>query len=70
MSFPGGTVVKNLPVSAGDARDVSLISGSEKAPGERNGNSLQYSYLENSMDRGVGQAAVHGIIKSWTGLCN
>ena len=61
-------VVKNLLASAGDARDVSLISGSEKAPGERNGNLLQYSCLENPMDRGVWQATVHSAAKSWKQL--
>ena len=50
MGFPGGSVVKNLPVSAGDA---GLITGLGRAPGEGNGNPLQYSCLENSMDRGA-----------------
>ena len=61
-------VVKNLLASAGDARDVSLISGSEKAPGERNGNLLQYSCLENPMDRGAWWATAHRVAKSWTRL--
>ena len=51
--FPGGTVVKNPSASAGDARDVSLIPGSGGSPGGGNGNSLQYSCLGNSMDRGA-----------------
>ena len=51
--FPGGAVVKNLPTNVGDARDVGLIPGSERSPGEGNGSPLQYSYLENSMDRGA-----------------
>ena len=46
--FPGGSVVKNLPASAGDA---GLIPGSERSPGEENGNLLQYSCLGNPMDR-------------------
>ena len=46
-AIPGGTVVKNLPVNAGDAKDVGLI------PGIGNGNSLQYSCLNNSVDRGA-----------------
>jgi len=44
---------KNLPANAGDSRDVGLIPGSGRAPGEGNGNPLQYSCLENSMDRGA-----------------
>ena len=51
--FPGGAVVKNLPTNVGDARDMGLIPGSERSPGEGNGSPLQYSYLENSMDRGA-----------------
>ena len=50
MGFIGGTVVKNLPVSAGDVGSVSRLG---RAPGEGNGNQLQYSCLENFMDRGV-----------------
>ena len=46
-SFPGGSVVKNLPADAGD---ISSIPGSGRFPGEGNGNSLQYSCLENTMD--------------------
>ena len=45
--FPGGAVVKNLPASTGDARDMGLISRSGSSPGEGNGNPLQYSCLEN-----------------------
>ena len=50
--FPSGTVLKNLPAKAGDVRDVGLIPGLGSSPGVRNGNSLQYSCLENLMDRG------------------
>ena len=45
-------VIKNLPASAGDARDVGSISGSGRSPEEGNGNPLQHSFPENSMDRG------------------
>ena len=56
--------VKNLPAKAGDVRDVGLILGLGRYPGEGNGNALQYSCLENSMDRGAWQATVHGFAKS------
>ena len=59
-------VVKNPPVSAGDIRDVSSIPDLGKSPGEGNGDLVQYSYLENSMDRGALQAIVHGVKKSQT----
>ena len=58
--FPGGSVVKNLPANAGD---VGSIPGSGRSPGEGNGNPLQYSCLENPMDRGAWQATVHGVAK-------
>ena len=45
-------VVKNLSTNAGDVRDTGSIPGSERPPGEENGNPFQYSCLENSMDRG------------------
>ena len=51
--FPGGSVVKNLPASAGDARDAPLIPGSGRSPGVGKVNPLQYSCLEKSMDRGA-----------------
>ena len=50
------------------AGDLSLISGLERSPGEGNGNPLQYSCLENSMDRGAWQATIRGIAKSQTPL--
>ena len=56
-------VVKNPFANAGDARDVGLIPVFGRSPGEGNGNPLQYSYLEVSMDRGVWQATVHGVTK-------
>ena len=65
LGFPGGSVVKNLPANAGD---LSLIPGLGKSPGEGNGNPLQYSHLDNPMDRGTWQAIVHGVAKSWTRL--
>ena len=57
--FPGDTVVNNLPANAGDARDMDLIPGSGKTPGEGNGNPLQCSCLGNSMDRGAWKPVVH-----------
>ena len=63
MSFPGGSVVKNPPANAGDTGDTGLIPGLGISPGERNGNSLQYSCLENLMDRGAWWATVHQVKK-------
>ena len=57
-------VVKNPPANAGDIRDTGSIPGSGRSPGEGNGNPLQYSCLENSMDRGAWRAIVHGEAKS------
>ena len=59
-------VVKYLPANAGDIRDSGSIPGSEKSLGGGHGNLLQYSCLENSMDREAWQATVHGIAKSQT----
>ena len=53
MGFPGGTVVKNPPANAGDTGDTGSIPGSGRSSGEGNGNPLQYSCLENPVDRGV-----------------
>ena len=61
-------VVKNLTVNAGDITDASSISESGRSPGEGNGNPLQYSCLENSMDRGGWPAMVHKVAKSQTQL--
>ena len=61
-------VIKNLPVNAGDPGDAASILGSERSPGEGNGNPLPYSCLGNSMDRGAWQATVHGAAKSQTRL--
>ena len=63
---PEAQLVKNLPASAGGVRDEGLIPGLGRSPGEGNGNLLQYSYLESSMDRGAWRATVHGVAKSQT----
>jgi len=63
MGLPGGAVVKNPPANAGDA---GSIPGLGRSSGGGNGYALQYFCLENSMDRGVWQAIVHGVIKRWT----
>ena len=55
--FPGGS---DGEVSAYNEGDLGSIPGSGRSPGEGNGNPLQYSYLENPMDRGAWQATVHG----------
>ena len=60
QGFPGGSVVKNLPANAGD---VGSIPESERSPGEGNDNLLQYSCLENPMDREAWRATVHGVTK-------
>ena len=62
--FPRSAVVKNLPANAGDAEAMSLIPGLGRSPGVENGNALQYSCLENSVDRGAWQATVHVVAKS------
>ena len=64
--LPGGAEVKDLPANAGDARDPGSILGSGKFPGERNDKPFQYSCLENPINRGARQAAVHGVAKSCT----
>ena len=58
MGFPGGTVLKNLLANAGDPRDMGLIPVLERACGGGNGNPLQYSCLENSMDRKAWRATI------------
>ena len=63
--FPGGADGKE---SACNARDLSLIPGLGRSPGEGNGYLLQYSFLENPTDRGAWQATVHGVANSWTQL--
>ena len=59
-------MVKNPPANAGDIRDAGLIPGSGRSPGEGHGNPLQYSCLENTMDRGAWPAIAHRVAKSWT----
>ena len=66
--FPGGIVIKNPPAKVGDTRDSSSIPGWGRSPGGGNGNPLQYSFLENPMDRGARQATAHGVAKSGTWL--
>ena len=61
-------MIKNPPANAGDAGYVGLIPGLGRSPGEGNGNPLQYSCLENPMDRGAWWAIVHGVAKSQTQL--
>ena len=65
--FPGGSDGKESAFSAGD---LDLISGPGRFTGERNNNPLQYSCLENSMNRRAWQAAVHGVVKNQTQLKN
>ena len=63
LSFPGGSVIKNLPTNTGDTGDMGLTPGWGRSPGGGNGNLLQYSCLASPMDRGVWWAAVHGVTK-------
>ena len=63
--FPGGSERKESTYNAGD---LASISGLGRRPGKGNGYPLQYTCLENSMDRGAWRAAIHGITKSWTQL--
>ena len=60
LGFPGSSAVKNPPANVGD---VGLTLGLERSPGEGNGNPLQYSCLENPMDRGAWWATVHRVPK-------
>ena len=66
--FPGSSVVKNPPDNAGDSRDAGSVLGSGRSLGGGNSNPFQYPSLENAMDRGTWQAAVHGVTKSWKWL--
>ena len=63
LGFPGGTVGKNPPANAGDARDVGSMPELGRSPGGGNSNPFQYSCLRNSMDRGASWATVHGVAK-------
>ena len=60
MGFPGGSESKESACNAGD---LSFIPGSGKSPGEESGYPLQYSCLENTMNRGTWQTTVHGVAK-------
>ena len=64
--FLGVSVVKNLPVNAGDPGDASWILESARSPGEGNGNPLECSCLQNPIDRRAWWATVHGVTKSQT----
>ena len=57
-------MIKNMPDNAGDIRDLGSIPGSEKSPGGGHNNPLQYSCLENPMDRGAWRVTVHEVAKS------
>ena len=61
--FPGGASGKNLPANAGDIRDAGSVLGSGRSPGEGDGNPLQYSCLENPMDREAWWATVYGVVR-------
>ena len=68
--FPGGSVVKNSSINAGDTGDAGSIPGSGRSPGEGNCNPLQYSCLGNSVNRGAWWATIHEVAKSQTRLSN
>ena len=68
MTVLHGSVVKNLSANTRDVRDMDSIPGSRRSPGGGNGNPLQYSFLENPMDREAWWATVHGVTKSQTRL--
>ena len=61
-------MVQKLPANAGDIRDAGLIPGLGISPGEGHGNPLQYSCLENPMDKGAWRAIVPGVTKHWIRL--
>ena len=61
-------MVKNLPANAGDAENLDLTPRSRRSSAGGHGNLLQYSCLENSMDRGAWQATAYGVTKSWIQL--
>ena len=63
---PGGQTVENLPAKAGVTGDMGSIPGSGRYSGGGNGNPLQYSFLDNPIDRGAWWATVHGVKKSQT----
>ena len=65
LGFPGGSDCKESACNAGD---LGLIPGLGRSPGGGHGNPLQYSYLENPLNRRAWRATVHGVEKSWTQL--
>ena len=67
--FPGGSVIKNLPANAVDAREASSVPGLGTSPGGGNGNPLQYSCWDNPMDRGARCGTVHGVLESDVHAC-
>ena len=67
LGFPRWLSGKQPACSAGDAEDAGLIPGSERSPGGGNGNPLQYSCLENPMDRGAWRTTVHRVAKRLDG---
>ena len=68
LGFPGGSVIKNLPVNAEDAGDTGSIPGSERSPGGAIATHSSIFCLGNSVDRGAWRATVHGVVKSQTQL--
>ena len=66
MGFPGDSVVKNLPTNARDVKEAGSVSSSGRDPGGGHSNPLQYSCLENPMDRGAWWATVHRVSQSQT----
>ena len=65
LGFPCGSAIRESICNTGDLGSIPRLG---RSPGEENGYPLQYSCLENSMDRGAWQATVHGVAKSWTRL--
>jgi len=63
VAYQVALVVKNPPANTGDTRDLDSIPGSGRSPGRGHDNLLQYSYLENPMDRGAWWATIHGVTK-------
>jgi len=66
LGFPGGMVVMNPVANAGDSGDMGSIPAPGRSTGGGNGNPLQYSFVENPMDREAWQATVHWVAQSWT----
>ena len=64
--FPGRLLVDNPPANAGDRRDVGSVPELGRSPKGAYGNLLQFSCLENPMDRGASRTTVHGVAKSQT----